>query len=214
MPTDRKMGAMKKMTERQPAIERVHPSMEPIVRDGKIREQIELESKVRREYQKKWGFITEPESTEYFDLKKNNQRLKELQQQKNQKVNLHEYNGHGESYFVSKQMFKTLLDTCRCGRKKVCNLHALKCLQKPKSTYEKTDDEEEEEEQDAGKDDASSDKSTNYIPKVPVLSSGMYGWPQNRFVAMERTTYYISPRYTMPGHPIVDSHPYSNIILG
>ncbi|EDS34200.1 conserved hypothetical protein [Culex quinquefasciatus] len=191
----------KKAAERQP-VERVHPSMEPVVRDGKIREQIELESKVRQEYQKKWGFINQPRMTEYFDLKKNNQRLKEL---------------HQQLVFVSRQMFKTLLDTCRCGRKKVTNSHALKCLQKSKSTYEKTDDEEEDEEGDAKKvetADTASDKSTNYIPKVPPVSSGMYGWPQNRFVAMEKTTYYISPRYTMPGHPIVDSHPYSAIILG
>ncbi|XP_055529738.1 uncharacterized protein LOC129721324 [Wyeomyia smithii] len=190
-------------------------SMEPIVRDGKIREQIELENKVRREYPKKWGFITQPEVTEYMNLKKNNQRLKEIQQQKGQKVNLREYDGHGESYFLSKQMFKTLLDTCRCGRKKVANVHALKCLEKPKSIYEKTDDEEEEEaKQEPAKKDDSGENNTSYIPKVPVLSSGMYGWPQNRFVAMERTTYYISPRYTMPGYPIVDCQPYHNIILG
>ncbi|XP_058830083.1 uncharacterized protein LOC131689188 [Topomyia yanbarensis] len=207
------MKSMKKTTERQPT-ERVHPSMEPIVRDGKIREQIELENKVRREYQKKWGFMTRPEATDYLNLKKNNQRVKELYQSQQQKINMHEYNGHGESFFVSNQMFKSLLDTCRCGRKKVTNMHALKCLEKPKSTYEKTDDENEESEQLFKQKDASNDKNNSYIPKVPTLSSGMYGWPKNRFVAMERTTYYISPRYTMPGHPIVDCQPYSNIILG
>ncbi|XP_055621032.1 uncharacterized protein LOC129765159 [Toxorhynchites rutilus septentrionalis] len=205
----------KKTTERQP-VERAHPSIEPIVRDGKIREQIDLENKVRREYQKKWGFINQPEMTDYLNLKKNNQRLKEKHLQQNKKVNLHEYDGHGESYFVSKQMFKSLLDTCRCGRKKVATMHALKCLQKPKSTYEKTDDEEEAEEDDqkAKAKDTQDANGSNYIPKVPVLSSGMYGWPRNRFVAMERTTYYISPRYTMPGNAIVDCQPYNNIILG
>ncbi|XP_055611336.1 uncharacterized protein LOC129757946 [Uranotaenia lowii] len=200
----------------------MHSSMEPVVRDGKIREQIELESKVRHDYQKRWGFMTQPETTEYFDLKKNNKKLKDMHQRHAQKVNVHEYDGHGESHFVSKQMFKTLIDTCRCGRKKVTNMHALKCLQKSKSTYEKTDDEDEEQEDDKDVDDGRSsvagstvsDKSANYIPQVPVKSSGMYGWPQNRFVEMEKSTYYISPRYTMPGHPIVDSQPYHNIILG
>uniref|UniRef100_A0A182LTK3 Uncharacterized protein n=1 Tax=Anopheles culicifacies TaxID=139723 RepID=A0A182LTK3_9DIPT len=212
-----------------------HPPLEPIVRDGKIREQIELESKGRREYLKKWGYITQPETTEFYDLKRNNQKLREIQQARQQNVNLREYDGHGESFFVSKQMFKTLLDTCRCGRKRT-NTHALKCLQKPKNTYEKTDDEEEDEEiekerkrqENRGKGssggsrreqqdtvvDASERTVSSYIPKVPTLSSGMYGWPHNRFVAMEKTTYYVSPRYTMPGHPIVDSHPYNNIILG
>ncbi|XP_058465886.1 uncharacterized protein LOC131439186 [Malaya genurostris] len=205
--------SMKKPVERQPA-ERVHPSMEPIVRDGKIREQIELENKVRREYQKKWGFMIEPKTTEHLNLKRNNQRLKELYQSQGQKINMHEYNGHGESYFVSKQMFKHLLDTCRCGRKKVTNMHALKCLEKPKSTYEKTDDEDEEDEHETEQKNVNNDKIGSYIPEVPTLSSGMYGWPKNRFVAMERTTYYISPRYTMPGNRIVDCQPYSNIILG
>ncbi|EDO63783.1 AGAP006033-PA [Anopheles gambiae str. PEST] len=212
-----------------------HPPLEPIVRDGKIREQIELESKGRREYRKKWGYITQPATTEFYDLKRNNQKLREIQQARNQNVSLREYDGHGESFFVSKQMFKTLLDTCRCGRKRT-NTHALKCLQKPKNTYEKTDDEEEDEELEKqrkqrkqqlegrrakngsggsareGEEDV--ETVSSYIPKVPTLSSGMYGWPQNRFVAMEKTTYYVSPRYTMPGHPIVDSHPYNNIILG
>ncbi|XP_049294675.1 uncharacterized protein LOC125769832 [Anopheles funestus] len=214
-----------------------HPPLEPIVRDGKIREQIELESKGRREYLKKWGYITQPETTEFYDLKRNNQKLREIQQARQQNVNLREYDGHGESFFVSRQMFKTLLDTCRCGRKRT-NTHALKCLQKPKNTYEKTDDEEEDEEiekqrkkkegkrggrsesggsrgrtQDSAV-DVGEQTVSSYIPKVPPLSSGMYGWPHNRFVAMEKTTYYVSPRYTMPGHPIVDSHPYNNIILG
>ncbi|XP_053676584.1 uncharacterized protein LOC128726781 [Anopheles nili] len=212
-----------------------HPPLEPIVRDGKIREQIELESKGRREYLKKWGYITKPETTEFYDLKRNNQKLREIQQARNQNVNLREYDGHGESFFVSRQMFKTLLDTCRCGRKRT-NTHALKCLQKPKNTYEKTDDEEEDEEAErqrrkserrgtsgvsgsrpsGGGADADAGEKTvsSYIPKVPTLSSGMYGWPHNRFVAMEKTTYYISPRYTMPGHRIVDCQPYNNIILG
>ncbi|XP_050094184.1 uncharacterized protein LOC126576921 [Anopheles aquasalis] len=212
----------------------LHPPLEPIVRDGKIREQIELESKGRREYLKKWGYITKPETTEFYDLKRNNQKLRDIQLERNRSVNLREYDGHGESFFVSRQMFKTLLDTCRCGRKRT-NTHALKCLQKPKNTYEKTDDEEEDEEEaerqpkDRGaraggrsseerperSEQPGGEKTvSSYIPKVPTLSSGMYGWPQNRFVAMERTTYYVSPRYTMPGHPIVDSQPYNNIILG
>ncbi|XP_058053336.1 uncharacterized protein LOC131205307 [Anopheles bellator] len=202
----------------------LHPPLEPIVRDGKIREQIELESKGRREYRKKWGYITQPETTEFYDLKHNNQKLRDMQLARNRNVNLREYDGHGESFFVSRQMFKTLLDTCRCGRKRT-NTHALKCLQKPKNTYEKTDDEDEDEEvvKHSGADSKRCRKGvpsrektvvSSYIPKVPTLSSGMYGWPQNRFVAMERTTYYVSPRYTMPGHPIVDSQPYNNIILG
>ncbi|XP_052861235.1 uncharacterized protein LOC128268236 [Anopheles cruzii] len=199
----------------------LHPPLEPIVRDGKIREQIELESKGRREYRKKWGYITQPETTEFYDLKHNNQKLRDMQLAHNRNVNLREYDGHGESFFVSRQMFKTLLDTCRCGRKRT-NTHALKCLQKPKNTYEKTDDEDDEVVNHSGADSKRCRKGipspektvSSYIPKVPPLSSGMYGWPQNRFVAMERTTYYVSPRYTMPGHPIVDSQPYNNIILG
>uniref|UniRef100_A0A182TZB0 SH3 domain-containing protein n=1 Tax=Anopheles melas TaxID=34690 RepID=A0A182TZB0_9DIPT len=212
-----------------------HEGYIPAEAAGHGREQIELESKGRREYRKKWGYITQPATTEFYDLKRNNQKLREIQQARNQNVSLREYDGHGESFFVSKQMFKTLLDTCRCGRKRT-NTHALKCLQKPKNTYEKTDDEEEDEELEkqrkqqqqqregrrakngsggsAREGEESVETVSSYIPKVPTLSSGMYGWPQNRFVAMEKTTYYVSPRYTMPGHPIVDSHPYNNIILG
>lgn len=157
------------------------------------REQIELESKGRREYRKKWGYITQPATTEFYDLKRNNQKLREIQQARNQNVSLREYDGHGESFFVSKQMFKTLLDTCRCGRKRT-NTHALKCLQKPKNTYEKTDDEEEDEELEkqrkqqqqregrrakngSGGSGREGEKDvetvSSYIPKVPTLSSGI-----------------------------------------
>lgn len=44
----------------------------------------------------------------------------------------YQYTGHGDSYFVSKDMYNTLLATCRCGRPK-SNLHLIKCFQKIES---------------------------------------------------------------------------------
>lgn len=41
----------------------------------------------------------------------------------------YEYTGHGQSYFLSKGMYESLMAVCRCGRPKTDG-HILKCLQK------------------------------------------------------------------------------------
>lgn len=46
----------------------------------------------------------------------------------------YKYTGNGDSYFVSPDMYNSLLAKCRCGRKR-SETHILKCLQKAENPY-------------------------------------------------------------------------------
>jgi hypothetical protein len=46
----------------------------------------------------------------------------------------YKYTGHGDCHFVSRDMHKSLLATCRCGREKT-GVHNTKCLSRPKNVY-------------------------------------------------------------------------------
>lgn len=72
----------------------------------------------------------------------------------------YEYTGHGDSYFVSKDMYNSLVGTCRCGRKKTEG-HMIKCLQKVKNIY-LSDDEEDE------------NKNHRIERPLPSTSSGLF----------------------------------------
>ena len=109
---------------------------------------------------------------EFYSTKKNNVKLKEYQLNKGKNPELFQYTGEGESFFLSPQMFKNLLATCRCGRNKT-NTHGLKCLRKTKNHYEKSDDDEEEVDEDHKKKYGDLAEKSDFIPKIPLLSSGM-----------------------------------------
>jgi hypothetical protein len=86
---------------------------------------------------------------------------------------MYPYVGEGDSFFLSPQMFKNLVATCRCGRNKT-NTHAIKCLRKTKNHYEKSDDDDEEFNEDDKKKYGDLAEKSEFIPKIPALSSGMY----------------------------------------
>lgn len=85
----------------------------------------------------------------------------------NEQLFRNEYTGHGESYFVSKDMYNSMMK-CRCGRNKT-NAHVLKCLQKARNEY--LSDDESETEGDEMKEESTS-KIRNKYPPVPRVSSG------------------------------------------
>lgn len=71
----------------------------------------------------------------------------------------YKYTNHGDSYFVSKNMYKVLMETCRCGREKT-NGHILKCLQKQTESHM------------IKRDDNENNNCNIDIEKMPPTSSG------------------------------------------
>lgn len=114
------------------------------------KQQVEVEHEIRRRYPKKWGDVTKDPRIKLY----NNDNLNNILAEQNaggKKIhfrivsndklktfavatNLYEYDNRGDSFFVSKEMYKSLYQTCRCGRPKV-DTHSLKCLQKIQNPY-------------------------------------------------------------------------------
>ncbi|XP_055687184.1 uncharacterized protein LOC129792301 [Lutzomyia longipalpis] len=183
--------------------------MEPINRDGKIREQVELEDRMRREYKRKWGMLAKKSTNEFYSPGHINREFRE-RFKKETEIYPYEYTGSGDSFFVSKDMYDNLVKICRCGREKTEG-HVLKCLQRVKAKYI-------EDIQASGSDERNeSQKQTtttsNFLRRLPPTSAGIVGWPQHTYQQWEKSTKYISPRYTMPG-PRIQDQPYGSIFIG
>ncbi|GAB0098406.1 uncharacterized protein DMENIID0001_141300 [Sergentomyia squamirostris] len=181
--------------------------MEPIHRDGKIREQVELENRMRREYERKWGMLAEKVTNDFYNPEKINNAFRERFKETTECFP-YEFTGSGDSFFVSKEMYENLVKICRCGRQKTEG-HVLKCLQRVKAKYiedvQATGVEDRE--------DASRKSTSNFLTRLPPTSAGVVGWPQHTYQQWEQSTKYISPRYTMPC-PRVQDQPYSSIFIG
>uniref|UniRef100_A0A1B0CK99 Uncharacterized protein n=1 Tax=Lutzomyia longipalpis TaxID=7200 RepID=A0A1B0CK99_LUTLO len=141
--------------------------MEPINRDGKIREQVELEDRMRREYKRKWGMLAKKSTNEFYSPGHINREFRE-RFKKETEIYPYEYTGSGDSFFVSKDMYDNLVKICRCGREKTEG-HVLKCLQRVKAKYI-------EDIQASGSDERNeSQKQTttsNFLRRLPPTSAG------------------------------------------
>lgn len=125
---------------------------------------MEVENKVRREYPLKYSQMTTNDANYFYNQKKTNMEIRNQQNTgKHVEKCPYEYTGHGDSYFVSKDMYNSLVGTCRCGRKKTEG-HMIKCLQKVKNIY-LSDDEEDE------------NKNHRIERPLPSTSSGLFLFP-------------------------------------
>ncbi|XP_055703030.1 uncharacterized protein LOC129801751 isoform X2 [Phlebotomus papatasi] len=181
--------------------------MEPIHRDGKIREQVELEDRMRREYGIKWGMLAEKATNEFYNPGKINAEFRE-RFKKDTETFPYDYTGSGDSFFISKDMYNALVKICRCGRQKTEG-HVLKCLQRVKAKY--IEDVQVTEAED--RKDLKAQSTSNFLRRLPPTSAGVVGWPQHTYQQWESSTKYISPRYTMPG-PRIQDQPYGSIFIG
>jgi hypothetical protein len=101
------------------------------------KEQVESEYKVRRDYQRKWGRLVDEEvNLKRFDLEKIHREVSEKWKHKGVETigEPYKYTGHGDGHFVSREMHKALLGTCRCGRERN-GVHISRCLSRPKNFY-------------------------------------------------------------------------------
>ena len=176
------------------------------------------EIKARREYAKKYSFMSKPEINQFYNQDYLNAKIEELLPEGLPKVsNFYKLfiqnlftgksetpSNAGESYFVSKAMFEAL-NVCRCGRKKR-GTHLIKCLQKCVIKYSEL-------EQEARKEAEKHDKATTKdLPNIPKTSNALPGFYKSPYSNLENSTNYISPK-TFLKHKITDAI-YSNIIIG
>lgn len=108
----------------------------------------------------------------------------------------------GESYFVSDKMFDSM-NVCRCGRKKE-GTHLIKCLQKSIIKYS-------DGQVSTGSSPVGGDKD-ELKPNIPRTSNEIFGFFHSKYVNLERSTFYVTPKANLR-HKITDQI-YESIIIG
>lgn len=111
-------------------------------------------------------------------------------------ISPYQYTNHGESFFVSPEMYNAYVAKCRCGQRK-SGIHLVNCLKKNSPTS------------------LDKDKVITQIklPPIPLKSSEMIGLKHN-YLSWERSTFYISPKCFVPKEAKVGYRLFNNIILG
>lgn len=136
------------------------------------KQQVEIEHDIRRRYPKKWGDVTKDPRIHLYSNENLNKALSELNgggivrfckiMFPSEQIILctvvtrpYVYNNSGDSHFVSKEMYLSLYETCRCGRPKT-DAHSLKCLQKVQNPYL----------------DSTKNRRSEFLPTIPKTSLG------------------------------------------
>ncbi|XP_019890774.2 uncharacterized protein LOC101887438 [Musca domestica] len=168
--------------------------------DGKVKEQVDMEFKARRNYPRKWlKFYNETPWQDMYNPDKLSKQIKE--QMKTKDLNPYKYTSEGDGHFVSPGMYNSLLAKCRCGRPH-SDVHLLRCLQKEQSKYLEN-----------GNTQLENDKKEHL--ELPKTSNAFVGWhtKQPIYKQWEESIKYKSPIYDMPGERITTT-PYNAIIIG
>jgi hypothetical protein len=148
------------------------------------------EIKARREFDKKWKFMKDEKTNEFYSKSHLDEKVIE-------KVGKAEEESHGNAYFVSPVMHEALKH-CRCGRK-LEGSHLIKCLQKCLIKYSATEGDENKQE-------------TEHPPHIPVTSNALTGFYQAKYWNLEMSTNHVTPKKFLK-HKITDQI-YNNIIIG
>ncbi|XP_075162002.1 uncharacterized protein LOC142234716 [Haematobia irritans] len=164
---------------------------------GKVKEQIDMEFKARRNYPRKWlKYYNETPWDDMYNPNRLSQKIKELS--KNEDLNPYQYSKDGIGHFISPDMYKSLLKYCRCGRPH-SDLHLVRCVQKEQEKFlPKSED----------------TIQTNKL-ELPKTASGFVGWHYKNppYKQWEESIRYKSPIHDMPGERITTT-PYNAIIIG
>nr|XP_044250594.1 uncharacterized protein LOC108066637 isoform X1 [Drosophila takahashii] len=178
--------------------------MEPAKVIGKLKEQVRMEHRSRRNYPKVWTQISDKQTNRFYHQDEIDSQLSNQLKLKDLSSFLH--NNEGESRFVSPEMYKNLLAVCRCGRLRQGH-HMGKCLQRALSPdYDRSI---------VKKNNQDSDAAPLSVPCTSNYISASIGYVGNSksYQKLERSMQYVSPTYSMPG-PRVTAVPYNNIIIG
>ncbi|XP_030386059.1 uncharacterized protein LOC115632909 [Scaptodrosophila lebanonensis] len=174
--------------------------MDPAKLIGKIKEQVCMEHRSRRNYPNAWAKVADAETNRFYHQDEIDKQLSKkliLQQ-----LSPFEHNNEGDSYFVSPDMHKSLVATCRCGRPRR-GTHMAKCLQRSINPYQ------------VGAPPDKSDAHAPSVTGVPRTSNSHIGFVQStpNYRKLEQSMRYESPTFSMPG-PRVTEAPYNVIIIG
>lgn len=124
----------------------------------------------------------------------------------------YEHNGQGDSLFVSPEMHKNLVETCRCGRPRR-GIHMEKCLQRALNPHLH----DEEVKKDPIPMPSTSNcklQSRTLLPiLICLLISATFGLRKASYSKLEQSMQYVSPTYSMPG-PRITATPYNAIFIG
>lgn len=127
----------------------------------------------------------------------------------------YKHDGQGDSLFVSPEMHKSLVETCRCGRPRR-GIHMEKCLQRALNPHLHDSPDEEVKKDPIPMPSTSNCKllSRNGLPiLICLLISATFGLRKASYSKLEQSMQYVSPTYSMPG-PRITATPYNAIIMG
>ncbi|XP_011182558.1 uncharacterized protein LOC105212350 [Zeugodacus cucurbitae] len=170
--------------------------MDPAKQLGIGKEQARIEHLARRNFQKKWAKLADEKLNRFYNQNEVNQQLNEIL--KNKDLCPYKYTGKGDSYFVSPDMYNSMLAKCRCGRKR-SETHILKCLQKAENPYNQRAASADVSAENAGQ--ATGDRSKSAAnASYPKTSNSLIGWQKrpSSYKQWENSMKHISPIATMP----------------
>ncbi|XP_015043636.2 uncharacterized protein [Drosophila pseudoobscura] len=177
--------------------------MDPAKVIGKLKEQVRMEHKSRRNYPEVWHQISDNATNRFYHQNEIDSQLKG--QLKLQELCPFVHDNKGESRFVSPEMYNSLLSRCRCGRSRR-GPHMGKCLQRTVSP-----DYDYDVAQPCAK-DSEGKKGEPAVPRTSNSSIGLLGI-QTSYRKLEQSMQYVSPTFSMPG-PRITAVPYNIIVIG
>ncbi|XP_017028749.1 uncharacterized protein [Drosophila kikkawai] len=179
--------------------------MDPAKVIGKLKEQVRMEHKARRNYPKVWAQVAGQKTNSFYHQAEIDSHLGD--QLKLQGLCPIQHNNEGESRFVSPEMYQNLLSVCRCGRTRQ-GAHMGKCLQRTLSP-DYTQSSATRDTDQPGGDQGS---PLQNVPRTSNSSIGFLAFTTD-YRKLERSMQYVSPAYSMAG-PRITAVPYNNIIIG
>ncbi|XP_018803826.1 PREDICTED: uncharacterized protein LOC108978143 [Bactrocera latifrons] len=177
--------------------------MDPAKHLGIGKEQVRIEHLARRNFEKKWAKLGDEKLNRFYNQNEVNQQLQDIL--RNKELCPYKYTGNGDSYFVSPDMYNSLLAKCRCGRKR-SETHILKCLQKAENpnSQRATSADVSKSAQSQSSENAcqpTADRSKSAVnTSFPRTSNSLIGYQKrpSSYKQWENSMKHISPIATMP----------------
>ncbi|BFF99782.1 uncharacterized protein DMAD_07605 [Drosophila madeirensis] len=186
--------------------------MDPVKVIGKVKEQVRMGNKWRRNYPEVWNGISDNDTNKFYHQNDIDSQLKGKLQLQDLCPFVHE--NKGESQFVSPEMHSRLLARCRCGRFRQGS-HMGKCLQRtvsPDYDFAQSSPKHSEVKTGEPAENAHATKIPVNVPRTSNSSIGLLGI-QTSYRKLEQSMQYVSPTFSMTG-PRITAVPYNIIIIG
>ncbi|XP_036337110.1 uncharacterized protein LOC118747229 [Rhagoletis pomonella] len=180
--------------------------MDPTKQLGIGKETVRTEQLARRNFQKKWAKLGDEKLNKFYNQNEVNQQMKDVLRK--QELCPFKYTGQGDSYFLSPDMYNSLVAKCRCGRQR-SETHILKCLQKTENIFNKAASSkavevnnasmQEQNAKNEGKSVKVDGKYAAHDVSLPKTTNSLIGWQKrpSSYREWENSMKHISPIATM-----------------